>query len=86
MPQQGIYVKILDSNSLSNYPSFLNYQNYYYEKTISPGPGRTPETTYLTLLSSVTGFNTLEAVIVATANEASLEFEAPVSIYAYYDI
>ena len=86
MPSDGVYVKIEDSSLLSNYPNFINFNNYYYEKTSLAGPGRTPQTTYTTLLSSVTGFNTLGGVIVATANEVIQEFESPASIYAYYDI
>ena len=49
MPLNGIYVKILDSGVSSDYPNFINYQDYYYEKTNALGPGRTPSNTYTTL-------------------------------------
>jgi len=90
MPLSGIYVKIIDISRRDEYPAIINYQGCYYE-AISTTLTATPEkaitqNSYSTLLSSTTAFNTLEAMVVATANEDYRLYARPAGIYAYYDI
>lgn len=90
MPLSGLYISLADVSRRQEYPNFISYQGYYYEaRATSLTAVRSTATltnNLSTLLTSVTSFNTLEAMIVATANESSRLFARPAGIYAYYDI